>query len=304
MSKADTDTLVRSSQIKRWEREYASLGKQAQKIEDRRAAIKTMIDAAKVLMPRGTDAPAAAVRRRRSAAAKKRTDKTETARARNAAATSASASPPPTAPKRGRPETSEWKPIIREITLTSDRPVPYSEARQEIMKTPLGEKLQQSEKGFYSAIAKLHEAKEIVAYHGHLFSPGVFRKFKIDLDSGLVSDLKIQNKAHHSPMGEATKDIMRARPRGLLSGNIIWELRKNPEFARVIDKNKTHPYNVLATLIRKGDLVRRGKRYYSAELLENGTPPDSSSEGAPNESGEDGSSSSESRESGPTTLFG
>ena len=165
-----------------------------------------------------------------------------------------------------RRERSDWKSVIREIALTSNGPVSYAEAREEIKKTKLAERLESSDKGFYGAIAKLNKAKEIVAYKGHIFAPAVFAKFKADLDAGWTKDLKIANAAHHSPMGEAIAKMMRSRPNGAESGHIIWELRKNSEFAEAIEKNKTHPYNVLARMLSKGELKKRGKRYYSPEV--------------------------------------
>jgi len=94
-------------------------------------------------------------------------------------------------------------------------------------------------------------------------------------------------------MGEATKGFMRMRPTGATSGNMIWELKKNPEFKAIIEKNKTHPYNVFKRLVTQGELVKRGDRYYSPEFIKV-APPDASSEGASNSSGEGGSSPSES----------
>jgi hypothetical protein len=210
-----------------------------------------------------------------------------------AAPAASQVSTPPKIDRRKR-EKSPWKIIIREIALTSNHPVPYAEARQEIMKTDLAEKLQQSEKGFYAAISKLNKIEEIVAYKGHLFSPELFRKFKADVDAGVARDLKIPNAAHVSPMGNAIEALMLTRPKGALSGNIIWELRKNPEFATTIEKNKTHPYNVLRRLLVTGALVKKGKRYYSA-TPKTEAPPKASPEGASNLFGEGGTSPVESQ---------
>ena len=49
---------------------------------------------------------------------------------------------------------------------------------------------------------------------------------------------------------------MSKRPNGAESGNMIWELRKNPEFAEQINKNKTHPYNVIRRLVDQATCVR------------------------------------------------
>jgi hypothetical protein len=120
----------------------------------------------------------------------------------------------------------------------------------------------------------------------------MFAKFKTDLEAGVVRDLKIPNAAHRSPMGDAIKLMMQTRPNGAESGHIIWELRKNSEFAAVIEKNKTHPYNVLARLIKTGELIKKGKRYYWP-IQKDEAPPVVSTEGA----------SSVTSEEMPTSLF-
>jgi hypothetical protein len=283
MSAQDTvgdDALVSQSQIVRWEREYAALGERIQKIEDRRVIIKTMIDAARALIPAAGATEQAAQKStprtsRRSTIRRKRKTGKLRKRApatRMAVATSEPADSPVTPPqaagsavrKRGRrPETGEWKPIIRLIVQTAPaQPVSYSEAKAEILKSELADKFQKSDKGFYNAIARLNKAGEIIAYKGHLFAPDVFRKFQEDLAAGRVRELRMANAAHRSPMGEATLDILSRRKAGAESGHLIWELRKNPEFAAAIDKNKTHPYNVFARLVKTGEVIKRGKRYY------------------------------------------
>jgi hypothetical protein len=291
--------LVAASQIKQWEREYSALGKQAQKLEQEREVIKRMIDAARSLSPRdGGDSPK--VRRKRRGLVKRRTPAAPVFKS------STTVTPPPgVTPKRRafRPERSEWKVIIREITLTSNHPVPYSEAREEILKSHLAEKLKQSDKGFYNAISKLRKAGEIVAHRGHLFSPAAFSKFKADLDAGLIRDIKIANVAHRSPMGEAVDQMMRSRPNGAESGHIIWELRKNPEFAAAIEKNKTHPYNVLSRMVRLGELIKKGKRYYSAHLKSE-APSANRSEGASKNPSEASPSLSDQPKGAGNTLAG
>jgi hypothetical protein len=157
--------------------------------------------------------------------------------------------------------------------------VSYPEAKAEVLKSDLAEKFQQSDKGFYNAIARLNKAGDIVAYKGHLFAPAAYQKFKEDLAAGRVRDLRVENAAHRSPIGEATLDILRRRKAGAESGHLSWELKKNAEFAKIIEKNKTHPYNVFARLIKMRQVTKRGKRYYA---LREEAP--SSSEGAPNTS--------------------
>jgi hypothetical protein len=117
--------LVAASQIKKWEQEYASLGRQVHKIENQRTKVKALIDAAKSLVPRDPIAVEAAPRKRKYT---KRRQPPPPAVVKVAPVSTAQAPPQPKARKGRRPQKSEWKEAIREITLTSDHPVPYPEA--------------------------------------------------------------------------------------------------------------------------------------------------------------------------------
>lgn len=150
--------------------------------------------------------------------------------------------------------------------------------KSEIMKTPLGPRLQRSEKGFHGAIGRLVDDKEVVRYKAHLMSADANRRFQADLKAGLVRDLRVPNVAHHSPMGDAVLAMMKQRERGAESGHIKWELKKNPEFTEQMIKNPTHVYNVLKRLVEKGDLVKRKNRYFYVHLKS--AVPDSSESGA------------------------
>jgi hypothetical protein len=264
----DTEApLVSQSQIERWEREYASLGK-------RRATIKVMIDAARALVPlseKPSQPVAPPTRRRRVAKKTRRKARPKITPPASAIEETFELTPPPS-PKRRRPETSEWKPLVRLIIETAPhQPVSYPEAKAEILKSELAERFRQSDKGFYNAISRMHKAGEIVAYKGHLFMPGAYAQFEENLRAGRVADLRVENAAHHSPMGEAMLDILRGRKAGAESGHLIWELKKNPIFATQIEKNKSHPYNVIARLAKTNQVIKRGKRYF---ILVNEAPPE------------------------------
>lgn len=273
IEEAVQDVLISRSQIESWERRYDALGIREQAIAEERLKIKVLIDAARALLPPEPvetappkGAPLAVTRRRRRAQKKR----VRSARlVKSPPAEIETPLPAITAedvrPSKGHRAESEWKRMIRLIVATApNQPVSYSEAKAEVRKSELGDKFQQSDKGFYNAISRLHKAAEIIAYKGHLFTPESYSQFKQALDAGRVRDLKIENVAHHSPVGDAILKILDNRKDGAESGNLIWELRNKAGFASAIEKNKSHPYNVLARLVRTGEIVRRGKRYYRA----------------------------------------
>jgi hypothetical protein len=292
-SKRRQKGLITLTQIKLWEREYSILGRDVQRIEARRTAIKSMIDGARSLAP--TESAAAEQPR-----PKRKYKRRKVAKVASVVPTPMARTETPRAVKRKRGKASQWRKELETIVTGAGHPVPYAEAKEAILKSPLADRFRQSDKGFYHAISRMHHEGSLVSYKAHLFTPAAFASFQEQLKAGVIRDLKAPNAAHKSPMGDAIREMMRGRPNGAESGHIIWELRKTPEFAETIEKNKTHPYNVLARLVTLGDLVKRGKRYY-APGAKTEAPSDDKSEGASKITGEADTSSIESRKG---SLFG
>ena len=284
MAATDATDLVPPAQLERWRREL-------EKSERRSASLKNLIEAAQALLP--SDQPPKSPSR---AATPRRRRKTTVRRGkRRTTVVHASASPPASQPSATRarlskPARGEWNPLISMIALTSDRPVSYPEAREEIrrLRPDLAEHMDQTEfKGFYHAIRRMTKSGEIVSYKGHIFAPDLFRKFKADLDAGLINDIDVPNAAYRSPVGEAILAILERRRAGAESGHLIWELQKDPELAAVITRNKSHAYNVIKRLKDRGQIINRGKRYFHASPRTEAPP---NAEGASNRTGEGGAS--------------
>jgi hypothetical protein len=267
-------SFVPQAQIKAWKREDAALEKRIEKISARRVSIRELIKHAQTLDALEEEATPSVARKRRGNKRRKRPAE--------------AVAPAKVHDDRRRGRKGRWATFISDIVKKSGTGmVPYAQVKQEAKAIPsLGAALERSDKGFYHAISKLNKAGTLTAYKGHLFTNAAFAQFQNDLKAGRTNDIKVSNSAHHSPMGDAVEAMMRTRPNGAKSGHIIWELRKTPEFAETIEKNKTHPYNVLARLVKTGRLVKRGTKYYSAEMK---TP--SKEEGASTLFGEGGSSS-------------
>jgi len=196
---------------------------------------------------------------------------------------------PAGAPRATRHKPGTWTASIVRIVNEANRPLTYEEAKRALMQTEVAPLLQRSDKAFYGAVLKLDNEKLVVRYKAHLFTPEAFRKFQEDLAAGRVRDLRYPNIAHHSPMGDAIKGMMKERRGGVKSGHIRWHLRKTPEFATALDKNPTHLHNVLARLVEQDVLRKNGALYYYVPLKDE-APPEPTPGSAPPDAKEGGSS--------------
>lgn len=160
-------------------------------------------------------------------------------------------------PKRrrnyGRPT---WRDVILEAVAGAEMGLTYAELRSAVRRTSLGPQLEQSDKGYHNAISRCAAAEEVVRDHGRVFTPDAFKRFMAAVEAGTASTAVTQPFAY-SPMGEAILDIVAARPGQLNGKGIIHELRKDTEFNATLTPHETSAYNIIARLVRRGQLVRR-----------------------------------------------
>jgi hypothetical protein len=155
-----------------------------------------------------------------------------------------------------------WTEAMMAVISSAPGPLTYAELRQRMEEGPSKGRTW-SEKSFYGAIGKLADRETIVRYKGHVFSVAAFERFQGDLAAGRVKDMEQAGPARQpSPLGEFMKGVIANRPTGLTSGDIIAMARRNPEFADVVAKNKSFPYNVLKGLVDKDEIVKRDGLYY------------------------------------------
>src|SRR5262249_39070215 len=111
--------------------------------------------------------------------------------------------------------------------------------------------------------------EQLVRHNGWLFTPAAHKKFMEDVAAGRAEDVEPRTRGQHSPVGEAVKAFLQSRPNGATSAEIVQELKKNPELAGTLERNKTHIYNVLSRLVDRDCQVVKGgmkgeQRYFLA----------------------------------------
>jgi hypothetical protein len=158
-----------------------------------------------------------------------------------------------------------WTSTIKDVLDQIGFGLTHKDLRAEIMKTPLGPKLQASEKSFYGAIGKLAAANHLVRHHGRLYGAEAYQQFLNDVAAGKVIDNPAPSPGQRSPMGEAIKEFLTTRDFGAISSEIVREMSKTPVFEAAIRKNPTHIYNVLRRLMQRGEVTKKGERYLLAK---------------------------------------
>lgn len=163
------------------------------------------------------------------------------------------------APRRKRRKASgepSWADIIWEAVEPAELGVTYAEMRTFALASALGAKLQESDKGYHNAISRLAKDESIIRDHGRLFTPAAYRRFLKAVEAGEASTTVPQPLAY-SPMGEAILRIVKDHPGELNGKGVINELRKDPEHNATLTPHETGAYNIIARLVRRGQIVRR-----------------------------------------------
>jgi hypothetical protein len=190
----------------------------------------------------------------------------------------------PKAPSRPLRGEFTYKEAVREVVYAHDRIAPYT-VKEMLLRGPLGERLTESDKGFYHAISRLAEAGEIVRHNGWLLSP---ENYKLHMERVRAREIEDDKPLPptRSPMGEAILEYVNGHP-GAASKDVIASLKKNTDFAAALEPNSTLAYNIIARLAKRKQIIKTGGKLYP---LDHEANEPSSGEPA------DGSDASEGRE--------
>lgn len=198
--------------------------------------------------------------------------------------------------RRGKSKT--WTATIFRIVREADRGLTYNELKAEMLKTHLGDRLRETDKALYGGVGKLAERGNVIRYHGRVFSPKAYHRFKEDVAAGCIADIPAPtSRGNGSPNEIAVERLLSALPNGATTGEIIDSLLNNPPPDLAVTKNKNSIYNLLARQRDKGKLIKRGNRYYlpmSKDEAPGSTEPSASNHhddgnGTPSSSGNVGS---------------
>ena len=159
---------------------------------------------------------------------------------------------------RKKPRLLSWTGTILSILDRYDRGASYDQLKEEIGKTRLAGRLAQSDKGFYGGVAKVADRNELVKHKGWLFSRGNFDRLQRAIRDGREDDVEeLVTPARGSPMGNEVLRVVRsAHPRGVPTSEVIERLREHPDFGASVRKNATAGYNVLARMVKRGELLK------------------------------------------------
>jgi hypothetical protein len=149
-----------------------------------------------------------------------------------------------------------WTSVLLSIVGEYPEGVTYSDLRERIQATPLGEKLKETDKSFYGGLGKLEAAGALKRHGGRAYSAAAFARIQELIASGKRDELPpAKSGGHRSPIGDAIVEFLKDKPAGAKSAVIVAHLKSlDAPFVQSVHRNDTVAYNVLARLTRYGTL--------------------------------------------------
>lgn len=136
----------------------------------------------------------------------------------------------------------------------------YEDIREAILKSPLGDKLRMSDKGFYTGLAKLKNRGELIDHNGYVFTPPNLSIYKRKVAAGLKTDKSRDpaSERRDSPLYHLVLDVV-AREPGLSAKDVIGRIRQRGEQGKALTDNVNSAYNAIARLKKRGVIEGAGR---------------------------------------------
>lgn len=137
------------------------------------------------------------------------------------------------------------------------------ELRATIADGELGERLAESDKGFYHAISRLTDRGEITKHKGWIYSPTALADHLVAVRHGKAEDDPAPMQGGRaSPMAaEVYNYLSRVGPRQ--SRDVVRHLLNNAEFKASLSRNTTGAYNILSRMVARRQLSKDEQGRYA-----------------------------------------
>lgn len=155
-----------------------------------------------------------------------------------------------------------WVSAVREVLMLVEKGVPHKELLALIRQTYPELPVSNGEKGFYNAVFRLTERKELVKHGGLLYAASVVRAMEA---RGEKLPEAPEHQVRRGSSGEIVLEVLKANPNGLTGPDLRKVVSEMPNAPKSLREHGQYIYNILATLMGTGAVVKNGALYQLAE---------------------------------------
>ncbi len=121
------------------------------------------------------------------------------------------------------------------------------------------------EKGFYNAVARLADRKELVKHGGLLYSATVIKDMQA---RGEKLPEAPEHQIRRGSSGEIVLEVLKAHPNGIAGPDLRKLVAEVPSAPKSLREHGQYIYNILATLMGTGAVVKEGGVYKLTEKVD------------------------------------
>ena len=151
-----------------------------------------------------------------------------------------------------------WTSAIEKALKSTDRGLTHKELRAELSQSGMSRRLAISDKGFYGAIGKLADTKRLVKSGGLLYSTELAEKLE---KTGSLPDMTTEARQRGGSSTSLVLEVLGQFQTGLTGAQLKQLVAAKPNAPKSIQHHGQYIYNVLATLIGAGQVVKDGALY-------------------------------------------
>lgn len=155
-----------------------------------------------------------------------------------------------------------WVSAVREVLMLLEKGVPHKELLALIRQTYPELPVSNGEKGFYNAVFRLTERKELVKHGGLLYAASVVQAIEA---RGEKLPKAPEHQVRRGSSGEIVLEVLKANPKGLTGPDLRKVVSEMPNAPKSLREHGQYIYNILATLMGTGAVVKNGAIYQLAE---------------------------------------
>ncbi|NWF46750.1 hypothetical protein F3K02_16040 [Hydrogenophaga sp. D2P1] len=155
-----------------------------------------------------------------------------------------------------------WISAVREVLKLVEKGIPHKELLVLIRQTHPELPVSNGEKGFYNAVFRLTERKELVKQGGLLYATSVVQTMEA---RGEKLPEAPEHQVRRGSSGEIVLEVLKAYPNGLTGPELRKVVSQMPNAAKSLREHGQYIYNILATLMGTGAVVKNGAIYQLAK---------------------------------------
>jgi hypothetical protein len=156
-----------------------------------------------------------------------------------------------------RMKSGSWTETVYRVVIAADRLMTMDELRDAVGKA------RTLEKAWISGVQRLKDSGHVVSYKWRIGTPAARQRFLEEVAAGRTQDIPAVR--HRSRWGAAICALLKHSARDLRAHEISLELRKDPELAHKLSRNRYQIYQTLRALVTAGRVNKQGKVYRLAD---------------------------------------